>query len=545
MKPLYFAILLLTPFISAGSAVALTLMSTPLPYADAPRERGTQIALSYALAHGVIEPRAQIFPRRPVTRAEFVKMIVVAAGIDYSSRNFAGCFVDTPAGEWFSPFVCAAKKQGVVKGYWQGKAPVFLPHQPITYAEAAKILIVAFKKQTTPSLIPNSPWYEPFIRAINGFDQPDPFGLVSRALAVTLISEAMAQKRGEIYEYMQAIVGSASSASSSRSTSSMSSFLSSSAASSVSSQMTDPLSDTQVRSGFALLGETSPVLASVQVFLDAEPLIVRSISIDVTSAVSSMQSLLVYDENKRYLGRATLDASVAAGTRYTLAIPSGSLSIPRRTTRSFYVRGSMLSHDLGGVSGQYISVEQFLFRGFGEWSASEYNSTSPVNSSFAFQTARAVLTHIANAQGPTGFLSAGPQKEIGSFTFEARRTDGRAHPALSSLSFQLEPRGGVDVSNVYIRANDTITRQSCSVSSLIVTCAPLGEALADLSDGPRTLTLFGDISLLPGGLNQALRVTLNFPGSSALEGDIQWTDGFTSFTRVPFSSPIAQGTLYR
>ena len=59
------------------------------------------------------------------------------------------------------------------------------------------------------------------------------------------------------------------------------------------------MTDTRVRSQFLLLGETSPVLGVAEVFMEQEPLVVKSISIDINQASTpTVQDFLVYNEKQ-------------------------------------------------------------------------------------------------------------------------------------------------------------------------------------------------------------------------------------------------------
>lgn len=115
------------------------------------------------------------WPESPVTRAEFVKMIVSALSpqtlidgclTDETMLDRYGLgmeFKDVPQDAWFAPSVCVARAYAFVSGYGDGS---FRPDHPITLAEAAKILSTAFT--LVPVAVPDldllkQEWYEPFI----------------------------------------------------------------------------------------------------------------------------------------------------------------------------------------------------------------------------------------------------------------------------------------------------------------------------------------------------------------------------------------------
>ncbi|MBI2524031.1 hypothetical protein HYW11_02345, partial [Candidatus Peregrinibacteria bacterium] len=133
----------------------------------------------------------------------------------------------------------------------------------------------------------------------------------------------------------------------------------------------DPLPITEVRASIPLLGSVTPILGSVRIFHNEEPLDVRRISIDLLVAPLSVDSLLVYDGDRRFLGRATLDTSVSGNRRFTLRLSNGIFVVPKREERSVYVRALLKERDAGGVSGEEFRVYEFRIEGDGVWSNAE------------------------------------------------------------------------------------------------------------------------------------------------------------------------------
>jgi len=101
-------------------------------------------------------PDGTFGPRKTVNRAELLKIIFKARG---GSEPVEGerCFNDVPGGAWFAPYVCAAKRRGIVQGYEDG---TFKPEQPVNYAEAIKIVLLAYGKDITER--PGKEWYEAY-----------------------------------------------------------------------------------------------------------------------------------------------------------------------------------------------------------------------------------------------------------------------------------------------------------------------------------------------------------------------------------------------
>ncbi|MDD4351530.1 MAG: S-layer homology domain-containing protein [Candidatus Gracilibacteria bacterium] len=78
-------------------------------------------------------------PERPVTRAEFTKILLTAAykTIDDITAPAEGAFSDVKEDDWFYKYVYSAKELGYLGGYEDG---TFKPDQNITRAEASKIV---------------------------------------------------------------------------------------------------------------------------------------------------------------------------------------------------------------------------------------------------------------------------------------------------------------------------------------------------------------------------------------------------------------------
>lgn len=81
-------------------------------------------------------------PDEPVTRAEFTKMIVTAAGVEPGGSG-AG-FADVTEGDWYFPYVSAARQAGLVMG---DEANNFNPNIQITRQDMAVILYRAYNIQ--------------------------------------------------------------------------------------------------------------------------------------------------------------------------------------------------------------------------------------------------------------------------------------------------------------------------------------------------------------------------------------------------------------
>jgi len=119
-------------------------------------------AIEYVQAEGIVGgyPDGTYQPDRTINRAEFTKIVIESqftrAQIDACRDVF---FPDVPAGQWFTNYVCVAKKNTIIEGYPDG---TFKPAQNISFVEAAKIIVVTFKYSVGTDAI----WYKPFVEGL-------------------------------------------------------------------------------------------------------------------------------------------------------------------------------------------------------------------------------------------------------------------------------------------------------------------------------------------------------------------------------------------
>ena len=94
-------------------------------------------------------------PGKKLNRAEFIKIVMEVNEIKAEGEN---CFPDVKK-EWFAKYVCAAKKQEIIKGYPNGK---FHPEKNISFVEAAKIIVEASGGFIDKKY--NKNWYHPYVK---------------------------------------------------------------------------------------------------------------------------------------------------------------------------------------------------------------------------------------------------------------------------------------------------------------------------------------------------------------------------------------------
>ena len=146
-------------------------------------------------------------PDQPVTRAELSKMAAIAFEIEPEAPT-RGMFRDTDNSAWYSPYINALHKKGIVQGYEGEK---FMPERNVTRAEALKILLESLGAEIPGEIrssfkdVKSDTWYEKYIaygtvkNIVSGYDgnlfKPDQ--PVTRAEAAKIISRLRGDTTGE------------------------------------------------------------------------------------------------------------------------------------------------------------------------------------------------------------------------------------------------------------------------------------------------------------------------------------------------------------
>jgi hypothetical protein len=304
----------------------------------------------------------------------------------------------------------------------------------------------------------------------------------------------------------------------------------------------DPDSDVSQRGRIVVLGTVSPVLGALQIFSNAEPIIATSFSVTLTSAVTSVDHLLLYDHDARLIGVARLDTSVSGNATYVLRLKTKDIQIPRREEYSFYVRAKLKTRDQGGVSGETVQISSAKVNGDGAWSNRSYEQTA-TGAFSQHETARSAIVSVHNVGAFQEAIIGGSTVEIGKFGFSGIRGDGGADVRLTELTFTISQVGGVTLSSVQIAADGSSDRRDCTVTSSTITCM-LTAAFGSLTSGDRVLTLLADVTVPSSAARASLQISLNEAGNPTTPGSVTWTDGSETFTWVGLESPVARGTYY-
>ena len=135
-------------------------------FSDVPQNHPYIVAINFLKAKNIVSGNAgQFSPDATITRAELLKMVFGAAGtvLVNSGKNY---FSDIDSASWQAPYANTAKVNKIIGGYSDG---TFKPNNPITRAEAFKIIINTFHKEALDMVsfpvfddVSTDIWYAPY-----------------------------------------------------------------------------------------------------------------------------------------------------------------------------------------------------------------------------------------------------------------------------------------------------------------------------------------------------------------------------------------------
>lgn len=188
---------------SAGDRFTYAASSTKT-FSDVPQGYWAYDAISKLVADGIVDgfPDGTFHPDAAVTRAEFVKMLLLALGVQPAADGVTP-FTDVPSGSWYAPYVARALSMGMVEGI---TSTSFAPEATLTREAAAVLLARALKlTKTTPLTYKDAPeidrWalaaVEQVVAAGDMQGYPDgtfrPFVAATRAEVAELLAKVLGQ----------------------------------------------------------------------------------------------------------------------------------------------------------------------------------------------------------------------------------------------------------------------------------------------------------------------------------------------------------------
>lgn len=156
----------------AGAAIFIMVMTSTVSalktvnsaglFSDVDYDNKNYTAINYLKNDGVVKgyDDGSYKPKNKINRAEFLKIVMEASNEKAEGKD---CYKDVKD-EWYSGYVCAATRLGVVNGYNDG---YFRPEQEINFVEAAKIITNTLKLEVKDD---SENWYKKYVAALENDD---------------------------------------------------------------------------------------------------------------------------------------------------------------------------------------------------------------------------------------------------------------------------------------------------------------------------------------------------------------------------------------
>lgn len=522
---------------------------------NAPEAAGINLLYSEGIVQGI--GSGYFAPGRPVNRAEFLKMAILATPSDMrpdvTSRT---CFPDVQAADWFSGTVCGAKDAGVVRGNADPNVPedqwLFAPATTVTYDAALKMLSLLFGYEVREERSDES-WGQRYYDAARtrGTDLPVPTTFdapLSRAMAARLIAGFLAESEGMLVAFRNAENGEyeTSESSSSSSESSVSSSASSESSSSSSSEAATQF-DFPIQSHFLLVGQTSkPIAGGIVSGFDEETRLV-AVQVKLFQEARAVENLQLVLSNGTVLAtllrRTTTDISDYKLTYDAFLTEGQVLTLKQETELPVFLIAKVRAKNNDGFSDNLVHVRQMTLTFRGNTSNETYNI--PFTGPFPkHQTTLGRVFNITRISGAETAMTAGQNVTISTFSLESEAIDNQPIN-LTQLVFSYEKVGAKSqFTNWSLMREDTGVRVACTTnpSEKTISCPNLS-SLFGPQGATLSLALIADVQIESGATGEWFQVSLPNAGSPEALGSLWWSDAVGTFRWLEGPSPVVTGTL--
>lgn len=494
-------------------------------------------------------PDGTFQPDTTVNRAEFLKIVFLGNPHVVATEDDADdCFPDVRSADWFSRYVCLAKRRGDVAGYPDG---FFRPANTVNYAEALKMLGELYDLD-----LPEPPsnerwaWYTAYLRAAEEHDVDlsgvDPAAELTRGQMVRLAAAYRAENDGELEMYRDFERGETPRSSrSSRSSSSSSTSQTSSTSSVSSTSSTSQTSSATARSTFMIVGRTTGLLADAIFVNESEDTIVRSAFVELEDAVDSIDKLfltnaagtVIAELNKR--GTSSENEVKWEGN----VTQSGGYRITKGTQARLGLKARLLPVTSGGGSNELFEIDTWRVRLEGADSAT-FAEPGLIDAHLPrHQTVLGKFTDIKNVLASSITITPGLNKLVGTFAFDGEIGTG-ATLQVSEVNFVLE-QTGVSVSNIRIGSSSPVQQQGCGVEqgTGIISCGAIPDGLGVFAGTAPQLSLYADVALNLNQTSGTFRLVPNGRGAIGSFGALRWSDGVGTFTWIEADGALEAGPL--
>ena len=146
----------------------------PQPFSDISNDHAQALEINYLKEQGIIQgnPDGTYDALAPLNRVAFLKILIEAElptefaefAENFPAADATSCFPDAQQKEWYTPYLCFAKAEGIITGYADGTVG---PNREINFAEAAKIASETFASAAIQAAkeepAEQKAWYEPYL----------------------------------------------------------------------------------------------------------------------------------------------------------------------------------------------------------------------------------------------------------------------------------------------------------------------------------------------------------------------------------------------
>lgn len=545
-------------------AFALDFSESSSRYADsASFTRAERAGISVLTNLGAVSgnPDGTYAAGRTLNRAEFLKIVLKSAPTqDFQDSDKSNCFPDVKSADWFSMYVCAAKRKGMVSGYPDG---TFKPANPVNYAEAIKMLTELYGYDLpSPSPTERWAWYTGYVRASaeHGVLFSDDLAydaLLTRGRMAQLAAAYRTEHDGELQAYRAWEAGqttsssrSSASSASSVSTSSVSSASSSSAVSSSSSSVASSVASNSslaaafpATSHFLVSGEQSPVIMDGTFAQMDEDGVLRRIVVLLRREVKSFDTLSLVNASGTEIAKIELaTANNLDKRRFELIVTDDRLTLGKDSSTVLGIRANMKPRDNGGVSNELVEVENYFIETQGKTTGNT-RQIVPTNTHYPMhQSAHGNIVAVRNLM-TGGSMKVGNDKLIASFSVAGRSATG-ATLSISSLEFILQ-KANVTASHIRIGGSNALEQEDCGLEQtdiLRITCTLIPENFRTIGSAPRVISIYADLAV--SGDSGSLQLLFESRGKIGQNGALRWNDGTSTFNWIEAGMPLENGPAW-
>ena len=537
---------------------ALEYKNLSLLYTDAPFTPAESAGISLLTSIGAVQgnPDGTFRPNRTINRAEFLKIVLASyPKIRVSASDADHCFPDVSVHDWFAPYVCLAKKRGMVKGYDDGQ---FKPNRNVNYAEALKILGELYEYIAYSA--DDEEWYAGYVRAAEYNKTALPSSIkfdrsLTRGQMARLAAAYRANEEGELETYRLAekdldlVIEQQKMASQASSSSAAAASQAASSESSTSSIVTE-LFPMPATSHFLLLGTREMIASGYFVPREGRALI-RNVTVKFRKEPRNVRSVYLVDSKGKRIAELQpdiydqQDLTWKSNGNFTIdyAIPEAGKQLGVEVL--LQDRDNGFANEL--ISVKWISMNVEAIEGNDAYQLIAANASYP-----AHQTVQSRLTSIQSNMPPVVDLTNGKGILLAETQFKGEILGG-AELQIKNLTYTISNMNGVHISNFRIGMSQNDNTSPCSLGEgRFINCLNIPASIGMIDDnGSTLLQLWGDMEINESITNPELQIDILKPGEISTTispgeiGDVLWSDGSGDYKWLEMQNPIATGNTWR